>query len=279
MNENQRLISDYYKIVSDIGFIYLENKKLKETYDELMSKWLQRQKTNYEKEKRQRKTEMEKTKADKSENIKTQSQTQENKNSKESNPNTFKSAKPLPNIKKQTKPKKNIKHDEIIPYDSNQAQNNNKKSNPQSSSGSRIHEDYDGFEFISPKKNYKRQPNNVDPDKDYFNPMDSVKRNVLFRRKASKKLKKILKKIYKKLLIKLHPDRSKLEDAEIVCRKLVESFKENDYVYMFYMVKISCLQIYLNYIEIEILIKFLIEELKRIQIKNKLLKKSIADLK
>ena len=45
------------------------------------------------------------------------------------------------------------------------------------------------------------------------------------------------------------------------------------------MVKISCLQIYLNYIEIEILIKFLIEELKRIQIKNKLLKKSIADLK
>jgi len=128
MNENQRLISDYYKIVSDIGFIYLENKRLKETYDELMSKWLQRQKTNYEKEKRQRKTEMEKTKADKSENIKTQSQTQENKNSKESKPNTFKSAKPLPNIKKQTKPKKNIKHDEIIPYDSNQAQNNNKKS-------------------------------------------------------------------------------------------------------------------------------------------------------
>ena len=109
--------------------------------------------------------------------------------------------------------------------------------------------------------------------------MDSVKRSVMFRRKAKKKLKKILKKIYKKLLIKLHPDRSKLLDAEIVCRKLVESFKVNDYVYMFYMVKISSLEISLNYIEIEILVNFLIEELRRIQIKNKLLKKSIADLK
>ena len=265
MNENQRLISDYYKIVSDIGFIYLENKKLKETYDELMSKWLQRQKTNYEKEKHQRKTEINKT-------------SEPEKKSQESKPNFFSSAKPMPNIKKKTKPKKNIKHDEIIPYDSNQVQHK-KKTKTQSSSGSRIQDDYDGFEFISPKKNYKRQPKNIDPEKDYFNPMDSVKRNVLFRRKAKKKLKKILKKIYKKLLIKLHPDRSKLEDAEIVCRKLVESFKENDYVYMFYMVKTSCLQIYLNYIEIEILIKFLIEELKRIQIKNKLLKKSIADLK
>ena len=265
MNENQRLISNYYKIVSDIGFIYLENKNLKETYDELMSKWLQHQKSNYEKDKRQRKTEINKTFES------------EKPKSQESKPNFFRSAKPMPNIKKQTKPKKNIKHDEIINFDLNQA--NNKKTKTQSSSGPRIQDDYDGFEFISPKKNYKRQPKNIDPDKDYFNPMDSVKRNVMFRRKAKKKLKKILKKIYKKLLIKLHPDRSKLQDAEIVCRKLVESFKVNDYVYMFYMVKISSLEISLNYIEIEILVNFLIEELRRIQIKNKLLKKSIADLK
>ena len=115
MNENQRLISDYYKIVSDIGFIYSENEKLKETYDELMSKWLQRQKSNYEKEKRQRKTEINKTSKP------------EKPKSQESKPNFFRAAKPMPNIKKKTKPKKNIKHDEIINFDLNQSNNNKQK--------------------------------------------------------------------------------------------------------------------------------------------------------
>ena len=45
------------------------------------------------------------------------------------------------------------------------------------------------------------------------------------------------------------------------------------------MVKITEIAIHLNLLEIKCLVDFLFEELRRVQIKNNLLKKSIADLK
>ena len=263
---NQHILkNNYYKIITNISLIYLENEKLQKKYDDMMFNWVQKKRKVYEEHKEKQQKSQEKPK----------------EKSKE------KPAEPMPDIpetNKKEKPK-DLKHDEIInspnfnedeqlPKNSDKKyEDKQQKSKQENKIPKKSPDDYDQFEFFTPENNQKFMNNET------FNASQTVKKNVIFRKKASKKLKKILKKIYKKLLIKLHPDRCKLKDAEKKCRDLVKSYKSNDFIYFFHMVKITEIAIHLNLPEIKCLIDFLFEELRRVQIKNNLLKKSIADLK
>lgn len=108
---------------------------------------------------------------------------------------------------------------------------------------------------------------------------DNLEKRTLKRKRPQTTLRKILKKIYYRLLLKLHPDRSPLENSETICKRLVKSYKDNDYFYIFYMFeKIDC-KIRLNDCELELLIPFLRDELQRIVVTLKLLNENINKFK
>ena len=73
--------------------------------------------------------------------------------------------------------------------------------------------------------------------------------------------------------------KKEVDNSEKICKRLVESYKGSDYFYIFHMfVKIDC-KIRLNNCEIELLIPFLRDELKRIIITLKLLNENINKFK
>ena len=261
------LLNNYYKIVSDISFIYLENKELQKKYDDLISSWISKNKMKNDNVQKKNNQQPEKTNLDKKDKA-----NKEENNSKNSE-----------SVKKEGKTKKNngIKNKDLTKFnDKNDFKEKIKEINKNAQSKANIgkqtkqkmhqkynQNEYDTFEFVTPEMN-----NNNSGDNGF------LKKNYIHRKKACNKLLRILKKIYKKLLIKLHPDRCDLEGAEATCRQLVESYKENDYIYMIYLMKKTKFKIKLSVKESKFFVDFLFEELKRVQIKNKLLKKSIWEL-
>ena len=132
-------------------------------------------------------------------------------------------------------------------------------------------------------RNYKNLDDTKQWDSyNFFEPgktSDNLEKRTLKRKRPQTTLRKILKKIYYRLLLKLHPDRSPFENAEKICKRLVESYKGNDYFYIFHMFeKIDC-KIRLNNCEIELLIPFLRDELQRIIVTLKLLTENINKFK
>ena len=108
---------------------------------------------------------------------------------------------------------------------------------------------------------------------------DNLEKRTLKRKRPQITLRKILKKIYYRLLLKLHPDRSPFENSETICKRLVKSYKDSDYFYIFHMFKKIDCKIRLNNCEIELLIPFLRDELQRIVVTLKLLNENINKFK
>ena len=148
-----------------------------------------------------------------------------------------------------------------------------------------------------PQQKYNQQRNtknsaykkykNLDDDKqwdsyNFFEPSkttDSLEKWTLKRKRPQTTLRKILKKIYFRLLLKLHPDRSPIENSEKICKRLVESYKGSDYFFIFHMFKRIDCKIRLNDCEIKLLIPFLRDELERIIVTLKLLNENIIKFK
>ena len=108
---------------------------------------------------------------------------------------------------------------------------------------------------------------------------NNLEKKTLKRKRPQTTLRKILKKIYYRLLLKLHPDRSPIENSEKICKRLVESYKGSDYLFIFHMFKLIDCKIRLNDSEIKLLIPFLRDELQRIIITLKLLNENINKFK
>ena len=277
MSHHYQYTNNILLIIENISNIYLENKSLKEMYDELFSQYIYNAKKRAY-ENKQKQDELKKSK-------KPTEEPKEDPKENDYKPNFFEI--PKKNDKKETD--KKIKHDELIKQefqkekddtedgkelktkDANDADiDKSNKNNKQKFNTS----DYDNFQYYEP--NDKQQSYNDDNE---FDVNKRFKKNVLYRKKASKFLKKILKKIFKRIIIKLHPDRCSLKNAEKLCRDLMKSYKKNDYAVMFYLFKLLDCKITLKKKEIESLTHFLFDELDRLKVTNKVLKKSIKKLR
>ena len=106
-----------------------------------------------------------------------------------------------------------------------------------------------------------------------------LEKKTLQRLKPKITLCKILKKIYHRLLLKLHPDRSSLENSEKVCKRLVKCYKSADYFYLFHLFKVINCKIYLSKVECDMLSPFLNQEIQRIRITLKILQENIYKFK
>lgn len=106
-----------------------------------------------------------------------------------------------------------------------------------------------------------------------------LEKKTLQRLKPKITLCKILKKIYHRLLLKLHPDRSPLENSEQVCKRLVKCYKSADYFYLFHMFKVIDCKIYLSKVECNMLTSFINQEIRRIRVTLKILQENIYKFK
>lgn len=114
-----------------------------------------------------------------------------------------------------------------------------------------------------------------EPHKDKQN----LEKKTLQRLKPKVTLYKILKKIYHRLLLKLHPDRSPLENSEKVCKRLVKCYKSADYFYLFHMFKVINCKIHLSKVECNMLTPFINQEIQRIRVTLKILQENIYKFK
>ena len=153
-----------------------------------------------------------------------------------------------------------LKHDEVIFVQKPKSiPPTSKRASASSQQPSKNSKDWDKYNYFEPQKNSKK----------------ILQKNTIQRLKPKRMLKKILKRLYKKLLIKLHPDRSTIENAEQFCKNLVRRYKECDYCYLFHLFKISFCSIQLSDNELEILNPFMLQELRRIHMTNGCLTTSI----
>ena len=106
-----------------------------------------------------------------------------------------------------------------------------------------------------------------------------MEKKTLQRLKPKTTLCKILKKIYHRLLLKLHPDRSSIENSEKVCKRLVKCYKSADYFFLFHMFKVINCKIYLSKVECNMLTPFLNQEIQRIRVTLKILQENIYKFK
>jgi len=108
---------------------------------------------------------------------------------------------------------------------------------------------------------------------------EKLVQKTLQRQKPKTNLKKILKKIYHRLLLKLHPDRSNLDNPEKICKKMIKCYKNAEYSFMFHMFDIIELKMHLSEHECKLLIFFLKQEVRRIQVSLKILNENINKFK
>lgn len=238
-------------IITEISNYYNDLERLQTEYTKLLEAYIHKSKVKQAKNSNKRRTTKNNTKKNTKNNNKFDSSNLESTNETVSN-----NSKNIHNSEKTNRPK--LKNE----GNKTEQQKYNQQKRKQNYKNLDDAKQWDSYNFFEPGKT-----------------TDNLEKRTLKRKRPQTTLRKILKKIYYRLLLKLHPDRSPFENAEKICKRLVESYKGSDYFYIFHMfVKIDC-KIRLNNCEIELLIPFLRDELKRIIITLKLLNENINKFK
>ena len=233
-------MEDLLKLIREISNYYINLETLQNEYQTLLSNYIDHKKKEYYKKQAETKQKISKIFTTSENSGPTNLRATFKKNNSE-------------NVNKQTDQKKQSTETNKQSAETNKQSDKSKRNND---------ENWDTYTFYEPDQ--KRE---------------KLVEKTLQRLKPKTNLKKILKKIYHRLLLKLHPDRSTIQNSEKLSKKMIKCFNDAEYSFLFHMFFIIQLKIYLSEYECKLLMSFLKQEIRRLQVSLKILTENINKFK